>query len=69
MKTAQSVVSEALKRKLLYHEDGMEIFFAPDDEIPEEVKKNNPAILSNYEAAVNIAKIKYRHENRAGKND
>ncbi|WP_232019917.1 SepM family pheromone-processing serine protease [Ureibacillus thermosphaericus] len=44
------------KKVVAAHEDGMEIFFAPDDEIPEEVKKNNPAILSNYEAAVNIAK-------------
>ncbi|WP_085133149.1 SepM family pheromone-processing serine protease [Sporosarcina ureae] len=29
----------------------MEIFFAPDDELPEEVKKKNPQLLSNYEEA------------------
>lgn len=35
---------------------GMEIFFAPDDEITEEMKKNNPTIVSNYEAAAKTAK-------------
>ncbi|PID02696.1 peptidase [Sporosarcina sp. P2] len=29
----------------------MEIFFAPDDELPEEVKQKNPQLLSNYEEA------------------
>ena len=36
--------------------DGMEIFFAPDDELPEEVKKANPGIKSNYEEAAATAK-------------
>ncbi|MGG0645257.1 SepM family pheromone-processing serine protease [Sporosarcina gallistercoris] len=35
--------------------DGMEIFFAPDDELPEEVKAANPGITSNYEEAVKTA--------------
>ena len=35
---------------------GMEIFFVPDDEISEEVRKNNPHIQSNYEAALKTAK-------------
>ncbi|MFC4409321.1 SepM family pheromone-processing serine protease [Chungangia koreensis] len=34
---------------------GIEIFFAPDDELSEEVKKRNPDILSNYEEAVKTA--------------
>ncbi|PID22542.1 peptidase [Sporosarcina sp. P3] len=29
----------------------IEIFFAPDDELPEEVKKKNPQLLSNYDEA------------------
>ncbi|ARF18952.1 peptidase [Sporosarcina ureae] len=29
----------------------IEIFFAPDDEVPEEVKKKNPQLLSNYDEA------------------
>ncbi|ARD49198.1 SepM family pheromone-processing serine protease [Sporosarcina sp. P33] len=29
----------------------IEIFFAPDDELPEEVKKKNPQLQSNYEEA------------------
>ncbi|MEK4024113.1 MULTISPECIES: SepM family pheromone-processing serine protease [unclassified Sporosarcina] len=29
----------------------IEIFFAPDDELPEEVKKKNPQLVSNYEEA------------------
>lgn len=37
-------------------EDGMEIFFAPEDEITKEMKKNNPEIVSNYETAVRTAK-------------
>lgn len=36
--------------------DGVEIFFAPDDELPEEVKAANPGIMSNYEEAVETAK-------------
>ncbi|WP_313234352.1 SepM family pheromone-processing serine protease [Sporosarcina ureae] len=31
--------------------EGIEIFFAPDDELPEEVKKKNPQLLSNYDEA------------------
>ena len=34
---------------------GIEIFFAPDDELSVEVKKRNPTILSNYEEAVKTA--------------
>lgn len=34
----------------------MDIFFAPDDEITEEMKKNNPNIQSNYEEAKLAAK-------------
>ncbi|AOV08363.1 SepM family pheromone-processing serine protease [Sporosarcina ureilytica] len=36
--------------------DGIEIFFAPDDEIPEEVRQLNPGIQSNYEEALQTAK-------------
>lgn len=47
------------KKVVAADEDGMEIFFAPDDEIDEKVKKEHPEILSNYEAAVQTAeKIK-----------
>ncbi len=35
--------------------DGVDIFFAPDDEIPKEVKEVNPMIQSNYEEAVQTA--------------
>ncbi|MBM7578392.1 SepM family pheromone-processing serine protease [Jeotgalibacillus terrae] len=35
--------------------DGIEIFFAPDDELPEDVQENNPELKSNYEAAVETA--------------
>lgn len=35
---------------------GMEIFFAPDDEVTEEIRKKYPDYLSNYEAAVKTAK-------------
>ncbi len=35
---------------------GMEIFFAPDDEVTEEVRKKYPDYISNYEAAVKTAK-------------
>ncbi|PIC78152.1 peptidase [Sporosarcina sp. P19] len=31
--------------------EGIEIFFAPEDELPEEVKKKNPQLLSNYDEA------------------
>ena len=34
----------------------MEIFFAPDDEITEQIKANNPNVVSNYEAAAKTAK-------------
>ena len=34
----------------------MAIFFAPDDEITDEMRANNPSIRSNYEAAVETAK-------------
>ncbi|SOB92305.1 PDZ domain-containing protein [Ureibacillus xyleni] len=44
------------KKVVAAHEDGMEIFFAPDDEITENMKKVNPHIQSNYEAAVETAK-------------
>ncbi len=33
------------------HRQGIEIFFAPDDKIPAEIKKKNPQLLSNYEEA------------------
>lgn len=47
------------KKVVAAHEDGMEIFFVPDDEISERAKEANPHILSNYEAAVRTAeKIK-----------
>ncbi|MGD7043574.1 SepM family pheromone-processing serine protease [Jeotgalibacillus proteolyticus] len=35
---------------------GMEYFLAPDDEIPDEIKEENPDILTNYEAAAKTAK-------------
>ncbi|NLY80889.1 MAG: PDZ domain-containing protein [Lysinibacillus sp.] len=44
------------KKVVAAHEDGMEIFFVPDDEISEEAMKANPNILSNYEAALKTAK-------------
>ena len=34
---------------------GMEIFFAPADDLPEEVRKANPGIRTNYEEAVEMA--------------
>ena len=37
-------------------EDGMEIFFAPDDELSEAMLERNPNIVSNYAAAVQTAK-------------
>ena len=36
--------------------DGMEIFFAPDDEISEEIKAKHPELESNYATAVKTAK-------------
>src|SRR5699024_9210185 len=33
----------------------IEIFFAPDDELPDEVKKKNPQLRSNYEEAKETA--------------
>ncbi|WP_239585622.1 SepM family pheromone-processing serine protease [Lysinibacillus composti] len=44
------------KKVVAANEDGMEIFFAPDDEITEEMRVHNPSIQSNYEAAVKTAK-------------
>jgi Lon-like protease len=35
---------------------GVEIFFAPDDEIPKEVLDKNPGLQTNYEEAVAMAK-------------
>ena len=35
--------------------DGVEIFFAPDDDLPKEVLDKNPDLLTNYEEAVNMA--------------
>lgn len=34
---------------------GVEIFFAPDDDLPEEVRAANPSIKTNYEEAVKMA--------------
>lgn len=46
-----------IERKVIAAErDGMEIFFAPNDTITDEMKKLNPTIKSNYEAAVQTAK-------------
>ncbi|MBE1553574.1 SepM family pheromone-processing serine protease [Sporosarcina limicola] len=36
--------------------EGVEIFFAPDDDLPDEVRAANPGILTNYEEAVKMAK-------------
>lgn len=44
------------KKVVAAHKAGMEIFFAPDDEITEEKLKQNPNFKSNYEAAVETAK-------------
>lgn len=35
--------------------EGVEIFFAPDDYLPDEVRKKNPGIMTNYEEAVKTA--------------
>ncbi|MEK3935207.1 SepM family pheromone-processing serine protease [Sporosarcina sp. FSL W7-1349] len=34
---------------------GVEIFFAPDDDLPDEVREANPGIMTNYEEAVKMA--------------
>jgi len=44
------------KKVVAAHEDGMEIFFAPDDEITDAMREFNPDIKSNYEVAVETAK-------------
>lgn len=44
------------KKVVAADEDGVEIFFAPDDEITDEMYHLNPDIQSNYEAAVETAK-------------
>lgn len=44
------------KKVVAADQEKMEIFFAPDDEITEFMKKRNPSIMSNYEAAVKTAK-------------
>lgn len=43
------------KKVVAADKDGMEIFFAPDDEVSEAMLENNPSIVSNYEAAVKTA--------------
>ena len=35
--------------------EGVEIFFAPNDYLPDEVREKNPGILTNYEEAVKTA--------------
>ncbi|MET0786982.1 MAG: SepM family pheromone-processing serine protease [Paenisporosarcina sp.] len=35
---------------------GIDVFFAPDDQLPEEVIKHNPTLRSNYEDALDAAK-------------
>ncbi|MEK9197666.1 SepM family pheromone-processing serine protease [Ureibacillus sp. FSL E2-3493] len=44
------------KKVVAADEDGIEIFFAPDDEITDEMRHADPDIKSNYEAAVETAK-------------
>lgn len=44
------------KKVVAANRDGIEIFFAPDDELTAEMKNLNPTIISNYEAAVRTAK-------------
>lgn len=43
------------KKVVAADKEGIEIFFAPDDEISEHVREINPSILSNYEAALQTA--------------
>ena len=46
-----------IDKKVIAADDaGVEIFFAPDDTLPEEVKKKYPRIQSNYQEAVKEAK-------------
>jgi len=35
--------------------EGVEIYFAPDDDLPDEVRKANPGIMTNYEESVKMA--------------
>ena len=35
--------------------EGVEIFFAPNDYLPDEVREKNPGILTNYEEALKTA--------------
>lgn len=44
------------KKVVAAHKEGMAIFFAPDDEITDEMRQNNSSIRSNYDAAVETAK-------------
>lgn len=44
------------KKVVAADRDGMEIFFAPDDVITEEILQLNPGIKSNYQVAVETAK-------------
>ncbi|MDN4492408.1 SepM family pheromone-processing serine protease [Ureibacillus aquaedulcis] len=44
------------KKVVAADKDGVEIFFAPDDEITEAMLQINPHLKSNYEAAVETAK-------------
>lgn len=43
------------KKVVAADKEGMEIFLAPDDEITETMRKINPSIVSNYEAALKTA--------------
>lgn len=46
-----------IDKKVIAADDaGVEIFFAPDDTLPEDVKKKYPTIQSNYQEAVKEAK-------------
>lgn len=44
------------KKVVSAHEEEKDYFFVPDDEITEAMKKNNPKVQSNYEAALETAK-------------
>lgn len=44
------------KKVVTASQNNAEIFFAPDDEISEEIRKENPDIKTNYEEAVEAAK-------------
>lgn len=43
------------KKIVAADKDQMDIFFAPDDEITDYMKKRKPSVMSNYEAAVKTA--------------